>query len=266
MRTLTIAVAVLLTTLPGTSWSGGMVTGVVTYQGAVPPAKRRPITVDTQVCGQEAVSEEFLVGKRGALKNAIVFIEGPVVGGRLPTPPDGGFTVDQKKCRFEPHVVVVPVGVPLKVMNSDPVLHNFHTTSRTNPPQNKAQPSSVPMMTLPFDHPEIFKVTCDVHGWMSLWVAVVNNPYYVVTGEDGRYRLEDIPAGDYNIAVWHEVLGTKVRKITVKEGEELPLDLTFTQDRQSGNYETSSYRSYGTVFIPTLGLSLGRQPIAVNNP
>lgn len=266
MRTLTIAVAVLLTTLPGTAWSGGEVGGAVIYQGSVPSAKRRPITVDTPFCGQEAVSEEFLVGKRGALKNAVVFIEGPVVGGRLPPPPDGGFVVDQNKCRFEPHVVVVPVGAPLKVMNSDPVLHNFHTISRANPPQNKAQPPSAPVMTLQFDRPEIFNVKCDVHGWMSLWVAVVNNPYYAVTGEDGRYRIKDVPAGDYNIAVWHEVLGTKVRRITVKEGEELPLDLTFTSDRQGGNYETSSYRSYGTILVPTLGLSLGRQPLAVNEP
>ena len=231
MKKYIYASILLLSAFCGKAWGGGSVSGVVLYQGDIPIAKRRPVTVDSQVCGKEAVSEDFIVGKHGGLKNAVVYLEGPVKGPRKMEVPEGGYVVDQIKCRFEPHVSVVPVGASLKLMNSDPTLHNFHTYSRTNPSQNRAQLKSAPPLILQFDRPEIFNVKCDVHSWMSLWVVVAENPYYMVTEDDGRYRLQDIPAGDYNLVVWQESLGTKVRRISVKEGEDLIFDVMLSRER-----------------------------------
>ena len=57
-----------------------------------------------------------------------------------------------------------------------------------------------------FNHPEIIKVTCDAHAWMSGWLVIIEHPYYEVTDAKGNFQLENIPPGEYQLQVWHEIL------------------------------------------------------------
>ncbi len=211
-------------------WAGGSLSGIVTYQGQLPPLKKSAVTIDSHVCGKESKSEGLVVGKRGGVKNTVIYILGPVVGAKVFPEGPGGFVVNQMNCRFEPHVVIVGRESPLTVRNSDNILHNFHTYSRSNPALNKAQPRSMLEMTLKFERPEIFEVRCDVHDWMQGWVVVADHPYYAVTDDEGKFRLTDIPAGDYTLSLWHESLGSQSKRIQVVEGEEAKVDYKLTKE------------------------------------
>ncbi len=66
--------------------------------------------------------------------------------------------------------------------------------------------------------PEIFKVKCDVHPWMTGWVAVFDHPYFAVTGDDGAFTIKGLPDGTYTLQAWHERYGTKDQTVVVKAG------------------------------------------------
>ncbi len=210
------------------AWAGGTISGTVRLQGDAPIPKKKANTVDPDACGREAVSQECLVGKRGGLQNAVVFIDGKVEGAKKFERPEGGYALDQKKCQFDPHILIVEAAAPIRILNSDNIFHNFHTVSRVNAMVDRAQMKSSSPLTVQFDKPEFIAVHCDIHDWMKGWIVVAPHPYYAVTDENGNYAIKDLPAGDYNVVVWHEVLGSRLQRVQVREGETVPLDLFLT--------------------------------------
>ncbi len=70
-------------------------------------------------------------------------------------------------------------------------------------------------------------VGCDVHGWMTAYIGVVDHPYFAVTGSDGSFELPNLPPGDYEIEAWHELYGTQTINVTVGESESATADFTF---------------------------------------
>jgi hypothetical protein len=107
------------------------------------------------------------------------------------------------------------------VKNSDNFLHNIHTLSEKNPSFNKAQPNKNDgeKMADPPKVPEYFHVKCDVHPWMSAYVAVFDHPFFGVSGADGKWTIKNLPDGDYTLTAWQEKLGTQEKKVTIKDGK-----------------------------------------------
>jgi uncharacterized protein (DUF2141 family) len=112
-------------------------------------------------------------------------------------------------------VVGVQAGQDVEIRNSDPTLHNVHAMSKDNPAFNIAQPKKGMTTTRKFTHAETFKVKCEVHPWMSAYIAVFNHPYFAVTGEDGSFSLKSLPPGEYTLEAWHERYGTRTAKVKV---------------------------------------------------
>lgn len=207
--------------------SGGSVSGTVTYSGKAPAPKKLAVTKDTQVCGKtEHMDESLVVGANGGIKNVIVSLKGVKSGKGLETL-GTSFVLDQKGCRYAPHVSLVPVNATLKILNPDGILHNIHTYSTKNPPFNKSQPQFKKEMTVTFAQPELVTAKCDVHGWMSASIMVVDHPYYVITDANGAYKLTDVPAGTYTVEFWQEKLGTKTAQVTVTAGQAATLNFAY---------------------------------------
>jgi hypothetical protein len=82
-------------------------------------------------------------------------------------------------------------------------------------------------MSDPFTVPEYIPVGCDVHGWMNATIAVVDNPYAVVTGADGSFELTDVPAGTYTLEFWHAELGQQTVSVTVEAGATATVNAEF---------------------------------------
>lgn len=194
---------------------GGSISGEVKYAGAPPAPKKLEVSKDTDVCGKDKTSQDLVVGGNKGIKNAVIFIANISKGKKLEAKEA---VLDQKGCEYHPHVQVVTAGAPIKILNSDGILHNIHTHSKINPPVNKAQPKFKKEMTEKIEKAEIVMVKCDVHGWMSAVLAVADNPYYAVTDDNGGFKLTDVPAGTYQVKIWHETLGEQTKQVTVTAG------------------------------------------------
>ena len=142
----------------------------------------------------------------------------------------GRATLDQQRCRFVPHVVAVPVGSTLDVLNGDDLLHGVH---------GHAGPATVFNLPMPFKgqkksqvlaRPGIVRVGCDVHDWMSAWIAVLDVPHFAVTDARGRFSIPDVPPGTWTAIAWHERLGERVGSVTVPASGAATLDLSYHGD------------------------------------
>ena len=183
----------------------------VTYAGA-PVVKTLSINKDVAVCGKETKVESIEVGGDHGLDDAVVSVTDVAA-----PPSTGAPKIDQRGCQFRPHVLAMAPG-ELEIVNSDGVLHNIHTYSKLNEPINKAQPKFKKVMTATLSKPEMVKVTCDVHSWMSGWIAVVAHPFGV-TDDQGETRIAGVPSGSHTLEVWHPQLGRLSQPVTVKAGE-----------------------------------------------
>ena len=194
---------------PATAQGGGTVEVEVKYNGA-PVIEKLKVNKDTEKCGTEATIEKVVVGSNKGLANAVASVPG-AKGAKV-----AKAVIDQKGCKFVPHVVVMAPG-EIEIKNSDDILHNIHTYSTANAAINKAQPKFKKTMTEKFEKPEVIKVTCDVHSWMLGWVAVTPGPAAVTDG-NGVAKIEGVPAGKQKIEVWHETLGKQEKEVDVKAG------------------------------------------------
>ena len=193
----------------------GSVKGTVVFNGEAPAPEKLEITKDQEKCGTEKLSESLVVSASKGVKWAVVTLVG-ADSSAAPELPEA--TLDQNGCQFIPHVVVVPRSADLPVKNSDGILHNVHTYSEKNPPLNKAQPGFRKVMSLNFGEDELIKVTCDAHPWMAGWIMVTENRFVTVTDDDGAFQLDGIPAGSYELKLWHETLGEQSQMVSITAG------------------------------------------------
>lgn len=208
---------------PATAQGGGTLEVEVRYAGQ-PVVEKLKVNKDTQACGTEATLEKIRVGATKGLADVVVSVPG-AKGSGAPAKAE----IDQKGCKFIPHVVALQAGGQLDIKNSDGILHNIHTYSSANPSINKAQPKFKKVMTEKFDKPEIIKVTCDVHSWMLGWIAVMPSPYFAVTGDTGVARVENVPAGKHKVEIWHAVLGKQDKEVEVKAGQTVKVAFEFAR-------------------------------------
>jgi hypothetical protein len=210
--------------------TAGDIKGTVTLDGTAPKNEAIKMNADP-VCMKEnktpQTQETYEVGTDGkSLANVFVYVKDGLGNYVFDTPTDP-VTIDQKDCRYHPHVFGIRVNQPLQIVNSDPTLHNIHAMPKSNTEFNNGQPIQGMKMTHVFDKPEVMvPFKCDVHGWMNAYVGVMSNPYYAVTDKDGKFDLKDVPPGTYTIEAWHEKLGTMTQSVTL--GQKDSKDVTFT--------------------------------------
>jgi plastocyanin len=161
-------------------------------------------------------------GAKGApLADVVVMVEGPSV-----SPPESAphAVVDQQNLRFIPRVIAVPAGTTVDFPNHDTVLHNVFSAS----PAKKFDlgmydPGASRSVT--FDTPGVVRIGCNVHPPMEAFVVVHSNPYVAVTDAQGGYTIRDVPAGSYELRVWHAERPEKRVPVTVRDGAVQPLDV-----------------------------------------
>jgi len=199
------------------------VTGKVTLDGTPPEMKVIDMSAVKECAAlhPDPVTEEtVIVGDKGELKNVVVSIKKDE-DKDLPGPvPKGPAVLDQKDCMYEPHVLAMMVGQDLIIKNSDPFLHNVDSQAKDNDVFNIGMPHKNDGVKVPAPKAaETFRVKCDVHPWMSAWIAVFDHPYFAVTSDDGTFDIKNLPDGTYTLQAWHETYGTQDQKITVKGGK-----------------------------------------------
>jgi plastocyanin len=208
--------------------NGGSISGKVTFTGKAPEPKMIAVDKDQAVCGKERATQDLLVGKGGGIQNAVVKIFGIQSGKKWEF--GNEVIIDQKGCRFAPHVSLFKPGATLVMLNSDGITHNMHTFSQKNLPVNKAQPKFKKELKIKskFNEPETIKLGCDIHKkWMGAWIIVADSPYVAVTDGSGSFKIDNVPPGEYMIEVWQEKLGSQSVKVLVKEGSETTVSFSY---------------------------------------
>jgi plastocyanin len=211
--------------------NGGTITGTVKLAGDVPESKSLNVDKDQEACGHDPKpSEVLLVSSDKTIKTAIVSILDISKGKKFDGSGENA-TLDQKGCVFIPHVLVIPPGSTVDLLNSDNVMHNLHSWSIKNTAFNEGV-SGGGKLPKTFEYPETVKITCDVHKWMTAWLIVQDNPYYAVTDENGSFQIGDVPPGTYTVQAWQESLGKVTQEVTVKSGEETNADFELKQKKK----------------------------------
>ena len=200
----------------------GTISGRILYSGKPVLPKRFTVTSDTSVCGN--TKEVYPVRiEEGGIAEAVVWID-DITSGKafnFPSP-----MIDQKKCSFVPHILLMKGG-GLKLGNTDLCLHNIHVFAHANREVNKALPPGAETQEITLARADVVTVRCDVHKWMNSYVVVAKNPYYVISGGGGKFRLEGVPAGHYHLKVWQESLGELDQEVTVEAAKSTETSFTY---------------------------------------
>jgi plastocyanin len=207
----------------------GTLSGKVVFNGTAPAAQTLDMNADPTCAGAHSgpvTSEEVLVNANGTLKNVFVYVKEGLEGKTFPAAATA-VNLDQKGCRYTPHVFGVQVGQPINIINSDPTLHNVHGMPANSKEFNIGMPIQNMKLTRKFDAPEVMvKFKCDVHPWMSAYAGVLAHPFFAVTGDEGTFEIKDLPAGTYVVEAWHEKYGVQTQSLTVTDAAQTA-DFTF---------------------------------------
>ncbi len=186
--------------------NGGTITGTVKWSGPMPHLASMTIFKDQQVCDPDSVKtrdlERLLVGPEAGVANTVVFLKN-ISSGKPMDIPEARRFLDQKHCRYEPHVMLVPAAGTLQMRSSDAVLHTIHMDGAAT----YNLPFPFPDKVISRDMPTVGLVNLKCNGghtWMNAELLVVPHPYYAVTDEAGKFVLSDVPPGKYEIVAWHE--------------------------------------------------------------
>ena len=166
--------------------------------------------------GKPLFSERLVVNANDTVKNVFVYIKSGLPQQRKWRVPRTPAVLDQRGCRYEPHVIGIMAGQKLVIRNSDRTLHNINCKPKHNAGFNKAQP----MPGLKYEHvfhdPEfMIRLKCNVHPWMMAYCAVMEHPFFDVTNDGGRFEIKGLPSGEYILATWHEDERLKPQEIKV---------------------------------------------------
>lgn len=149
-----------------------------------------------------------------SLPNAVVMLE--PTAGKLPVAPMSGVEISQIKRQFSPQLSVVTMGTPVAFPNLDTVRHHVYSFSSAKQFELKLY-SGVPAKPVVFDKPGIALIGCNIHDGMFAWVVVVDTPLYAMSGISGNARIASVPAGLYQLKVWHSgfLAGQEMHSVAV---------------------------------------------------
>jgi plastocyanin len=215
---------------------GGTLTGTIVFDGAEPPPETQvPILTDPHFCekhGKQGVfpMEDYVIDpETKGIRHVIVYLKGEGVRKWRATPKQN-LVLDNRNCRFEPHVGLMTVGSTIEVKNSDEVYHTTHLYGPGGYQFNPGLEAKGPSEKTELMRPGTYVVKCDKHGWMSAFLRVDDHPFHAVTDAKGRFEIKGIPPGTHQVEVFHEKFGERPLKgetleVTIAADQTATLDL-----------------------------------------
>jgi len=211
---------------PAPAGPPGSISGVVKLDGWLKPDG--PINSINGVPACAAVHkgvipnfDTLVMGEGQTMANVLVYVKTGLPKGKYDAPKDG-VVFDQVGCIYSPHALAVQTNQPVTFRNGDTgIMHNVNGAPKLNEAFNKGQINKGDQNTFQFPNEELaINVNCNVHPWMSAYLHVLPHPYFKLTGKDGAYKIEGLPAGEYEIRAWHERFKDKplIAKVTVAAG------------------------------------------------
>lgn len=214
--------------------TSGTISGTIHFVGKAPA----PIAIDMAqdpACGVATKTPNFTEQyeiHHGRLADVFVYVKDGL-GNRVYAAPTAPVVLDQKGCRFVPHVIGVMIGQPMEFRNSDPTMHNVHIV----PPDSQdatgfdiSQPPMAGTETHVFQASGLMiPVRCNNHPWMEAWLNIAKNPFFAVSDNRGQFEIKGLPPGRYTVVAVQEKLGTQTRSVTVDSHKTANAAFTFSK-------------------------------------
>ena len=237
--------------------NGATIQGQITFSGPPPAPVQFAVEKNPEVCGQERNLLKVET-HNGWLAGAVVVLEGVTTGKPFPTqsfrgplPGEGvfryqggetlGLQVKTKECNFGPFTGVIAADESVRFQNQDSIKHVLHSfvskdtrgrILRTVHNQD-LHPHDEIARVFPSDKMEdgvVVRIICNRHDFMQNWLYVVDNPYYAISDEEGRFTIDQIPPGTYTLLVRHPVLGEQRQEVTVEARGDLQVGFAFVDE------------------------------------
>ena len=204
--------------------ASGTISGMVSLKGRPAAMKALDMSSDPG-CPTGPQPGEVVVANGGKLANVFVYVKEGLPQGDFAVPTEP-VVLDQKGCRYIPHMLGIMAGEPLKITNTDTADHNIHDMPGKNQPFNESQMPTDQPITKKLATPEMMiPVQCNQHPWMRAYINVMTHPYFAVSAADGSFEIRNLPPGEYTIAAVHEKFGEQT--IRVKVGPKETAKATF---------------------------------------
>jgi plastocyanin len=191
----------------------GTIRGRVELRHQPQPVERRPNVADLGSGGPRDVPD---------LLRSVVYLES-APRGAFDTQEGGHAVMDQRNETFVPHLLAITTGTTVDFPNSDRFYHNVFSLSKTKRFDLGRYPAG-DSKRVTFEKPGIVRVFCEIHSHMNAYILVFNHPYFAVSDADGRYHIDNVPPGTYNVVAWHEGTSPDPRPATVPDGGAAELD------------------------------------------
>ena len=211
---LTSAAPVLTVSADLAEQGRGVIRGRLDIRRLARPVERRPEVAEPGSAGPRDVTD---------LRHGVVYLE-TAPRGAFEERETGRAVMDQRNETFVPHVLAITVGTVVDFPNSDKTFHNVFSYSR---PQrfDLGRYAVGRSKSVRFDRPGVVRVFCDIHSHMNAFILVFSHPFFDVTDAEGRFRLDNIPAGTYTVVGWYEGDPRTSRAVTVPPGGVVDLEL-----------------------------------------
>ena len=217
-------------TMPWNDPPTDAVLGRVIYDGEPPVLTPVDCSADPNCAAlyrhSPLLPEDLVVSKAGGLAHVFVSVKRGLDASRRWPVPDRPVILDQKGCLYIPHVFGVIAGQPLQILNSSKINEVPHGYPKRNPEFSFTLPKRGMSKTVVLNEPEAFRIGCDVHPWETAWCHVMPHPFFAVTDAQGRFMIRGLPAGEYELELWHEhpTLGTMTGSVRVEAGRAVWLE------------------------------------------
>jgi plastocyanin len=191
----------------------GLIRGRVDIRRVMPQAERRPGVADLGAPAARDVDDRL---------RSVVYLES--APRRAFETDEGGHAVmDQHNETFVPHLLAIMTGTTVDFPNSDKFYHNVFSLSK--PARfDLGRYAAGRSRSIRFDRPGIVRVFCDIHSHMNAFILVFGHPYFAITDVQGRYRIDNVPPGNYGVVAWNEGNASEAKPVTVPDGGAAELD------------------------------------------
>ncbi len=268
---------------------GGTIEGTISLDGMVPEPKGFNLITfpDPMYCGRISngrgwrLLHDFVVSRQGGLKDAIVLLEGVEAGKPfdLSVP-----LIEARDCMFQPFMTIVRNGHAVEVINMDPVMHDIQGYE-TSPEAGARVLFNTPLIMNHQHHRgdlhamhnhapgksligpiylnkgrRTFYMQCGFHAYMESWAMAVNNPYYAVTDADGKFVIDGIPPGTYQLVVWHPQTGPGTTKSVIVQPDGKVVE-RLSLPAPKGNRTAHQVMDNPRFGLKSLGYSIDIQPL-----
>ena len=225
MKTIIRTTLVLITSMLACSAYAGDITGRVTHKGTPPPERTVDLKLDAGLAAMHPgglTTRHYQVSADGGLRSVLVYLREDFADRKF-EPPRTSPVLDHVAGLFEPYVMGIQVGQPLRLRCTDKSICSFHAMPRQNQEFKNQGFTLCPMsetVSRTFTASEVaVRFKCDLHPWNSAYVGVFTHPFFAVSGEDGRFSISNVPPGRYALEIFHPKTGKSAKEIVVSNGK-----------------------------------------------